>query len=268
MLPFFSIVACTSGSPGETGSVLGGGAAAPVLEPAWTAGQALEAARVALDGGLPDPHPLRDRYFELVEVGQDADCPGPDLLNTPNLQGCTSDSGYFYAGLATYQEGTNPGADVSWMFSGDFEIVTPEGWSYLVGGHTGLSQDASGFFQVEVSGSWRWDGDPGWLAEGLSAVFHAEGSTTGSGQELGLEGGLGYADVSLYWSEVRIAGDACDGHPTGSLGIREPAGGWYTLTWGEGCDGCGVVDYAGEPAGEGCLDLREAVAGYVALVSG
>lgn len=273
MMVLWLALACSPETPEESGAPAGPeDPAARALEPTWTAEEAMAAAQAAVDQGLPDPYRLRDLYFDLVETGQDADCPGPDLLNTPNLQGCTSDSGYFYAGLATYQEGTNPSADVAWMFSGDFEIITPEGWSYLVGGHAGHTLDESGpdsvFYQVDVSGSFRWDGDPGWLAEGLSAVFHVDGTRTPGGDDLTLDGGLAFAGVSLYWSDVHLVEGACEGHPTGSLDVRDPSGGWYTLTWGDACDGCGAVSFAGESAGEACLDLRPAVAAFADGVAG
>lgn len=273
MTAWWLVLACAPESPEDSGAPADGDEpGAPALEPVWSADEAMAQARAALDQGLPDPYRLRDLYFDLVEAGQDADCPGPDLLNTPNLQGCTSDTGYFYAGLATYQEGTNASADESWMFSGDFEIITPEGWSYLVGGHAAHTLDASDsdhvFYQVDVSGSFRWDGDPGWLAEGLSAVFSVEGTRSPAGDDLTLDGGTAFAGVSLYWSEVHVVDDACEGHPSGSLDVRDPSGGWYTLTWGGTCDGCGAVSFAGEPAGEACLDLRSAVGAFADGVAG
>jgi hypothetical protein len=220
-----------------------------VLEPDWTVEEAMTNAQASLAVGLPDSPAVRDLYFDLLEVGADEDCPGGDQLDGSRATGCTADSGYFYQGHSVWEE-----SDQQWTLSGDFEIITPEGSSFWLGGQVVHRVDLDQW-SMGVEGTMIYEGADDWLWPGASAVYtvrYSEGL-----QEVHVDGGLTANGVSFVFEDVHWA-RATEQGPGGTVLIRDPVGAWFTLVL-DATSGCGPVSYDGEELGTGCLDLASPI---------
>lgn len=211
------------------------------IEPTWTGDEALDRLQAALDAGLPSPQLARDTFLGLIEVGQDATCPGTTDFDGAEPLGCLSESGYLYAGISQYLEDPN-----GWALGGDFEIREPSGRIFHGAGHVFVHGNVHGSF-MEFSGSWIHEAGEDWLDPGASGVFQAN---TGGGR-IELLGGLSLRGASLHFDEVLI-----QDHPqsmSGRVGIRDPAGAWWWLELDN--DGCGPLTFADQDVTTGCIDL-------------
>lgn len=234
---------------------------APELHPIWTSAEAQEHAQAALDLGWPAPGVLADTFWGLVADYGDAVCPGEDALSTPNLQGCTADSGATFAGLAVWNYMTDTPTTQDWILSGDLVIVTPDGREFVGGGSAGARAQVQGGttrVSTDVRGTWRFEGADAWLGEGVSDVFRAMGEITDARSQVLLDGVVGVGTAAMDLREVALASDVCDGHAIGVMAVRDPSGGWFELDSTDRCDGCFDVTWAGEPVDDICLDLRPA----------
>ena len=108
------------------------------------------------------------------------------------------------------------------------------------------------------NGSWSDGPTEGWLSQGISLLMDFRGGVTADDRRyLTATGGLAIGPTDLYmdgvgWDES----SECLGKTTGTIGIREPSGHWYTWALGDDCDGCGEVVFSdSESLGELCLDL-------------
>lgn len=247
MIPLLAACAGPAGDPETVAPPLG-------LTPTWTAEEALATLQHTLDQALPDPDLARDTYVSLVEVGQDADCPGSMNFNGTDPQGCVSESGYLYAGLSGFEE--TPGEH--WSLTGDFEIHTPDGRAFHGGGVITHGRHADGF-RVELQWTWLFDGSEGWLDPGLSGTWSVQTSQQGAV----LVGGITVEGVALYFEEVVLSAST-EPALSGTLAVRDPAGAWWQLPLED--DGCGSVRFAGEQAAEGCVDLGTPLAAYAEVL--
>lgn len=227
------------------------------VEPDWTVEEMTSTLQGVLDYGLPSPKILRDHYFRLLEEGQDADCPGGTQLDGTNPQGCTSDLGYFYAGVSTWDESYTEVQNY-WLLSGDFEIIDAAGNSFESGGHAGhnLQTQYDGFFWwSEVSGYWRLENDPDWLGQGISSLFQTNGTLAGESLKITMNGGLTYRDLPMYFEGIEYQNWDCGMAVNGDLWVRDPSGAWWTISFVYDCDQCAPVTFAGEAMGEACISL-------------
>lgn len=234
--------------------------------PAWGPAEAEAALAVALSTGFPTPARPMLAYLDLMKEG-DGVCPGDGLqILDYNLLGCTSVNGTWYAGVSTWMEedlqlgsGMLQAHIQSWVVTGDFEITDPGGDRFEGGGHvavTGFQKVHLTGFEGQMVGTWRWEGDDAWLADGISASLIIQGRRNGPQEELVLDGAITLRGLALDLGELRY-NSACPTQPEGSLGIRDPAGAWHQVAL-TGCLPCGPSVYADRvDEGELCPDLSE-----------
>jgi hypothetical protein len=247
-LVLYPLLACAAGPPDDS-------TAAPdptediavdvVAE--WSAAELEAALDSVLTAPVPDVRDARDAYLAALAMG-DADCPGsPDQLGGADLRGCTTDSGYSYAGVATYM--TDPSG--GFVLSGDFEILTPDGRRFVGGG--ALSEGIfDGGWNTRWTGIWSLEGDEGWLGHGVGAWWTESGGEGPQGPWVELADGLTYGDVSLWFDRLRHDLGTCPDGASGVLRVRDPSGGWFSLDYGDTCAPCAALSFEGEPLGESC----------------
>lgn len=201
---------------------------------------------------FPDlgPQDLRDTFFGLMAKG-DTECPGnPTQLLGIDLRGCTSASGYFYAGVSTWM----PDEAHSWMLAGDFEIIDPEGHRFIGGGDVNAGAMGNNVGGT-IHGEWSYPGgSSGWMDSGISAYLSETSGQVEDFSWIQLDGGLTYRGKSYWFDRLALQVDCPTGQ--GSLRIRDPSGGWYTLDYGEGCPPCPDLSFEGNPiVSEVCPDF-------------
>lgn len=242
--------ACASGPAAETG-------AAPEVdagvEPVWSVQDMADAVLTMTREPAVSTLEVRSTYLDLMRRG-DTDCPGSDTqLVSVTLNGCTADTGYFYAGVSVWTEQTTPTS--GWRLSGDFEIIDPEGRRFIGGGAAGWQIGADALDTVELSGTWSYPGaTTDWLDTGVSAYWRQLTSVDGDRVTASLEGGLSYAGVSL-WTDAWHYDSAGCAQPMGAFDVRDPSGLWFHLDYGDDCDAGATVTVDGAPMGEVELDL-------------
>ncbi len=224
------------------------------VEPEWTPEQAVAALQVALDAGLPQPWLARDAFLGLIEEGQDEVCPGTTDFDGSKPLGCTSESGYLYAGISEYRENS-----AGWSLGGDFEIQDPRGNAFHGAGYLFIHGDGHGQL-FEFSGSWSQEGGEGWLDPGRSGMFQA----TVGGDQLELNGGFDLDGAYLHYADVVFQSEP-EQALQGTVGIRDAAGAWWWLELED--DGCGELVFGIEDRGRGCIDLEEPLETWVAGLS-
>lgn len=220
--------------------------ASTAVDPTWTPEQALDQLQASLDDGLPQPWVARDAFLGLIDEGQDASCPGTTDFDGSKPLGCTSESGYLYAGISSYIEDPN-----GWALGGDFEIREPDGSAFHGAGHIFVHGNEYGQM-TEFSGSWTHDGGDDWLAEGRSGVFTA----TSSNGRTDLDGGLDLDGTSIHFADVVLEEHGPE-RLSGTIGVRDDAGAWWWLELGG--DGCGDLTFGTDPMGSGCVELERPI---------
>ncbi len=224
--------------------------AAPAQQPSWSAQEVGDALTRALSAPI-DPGAVHDAYFDLMGRG-DAACPGnPTQLTDAVLYGCDAESGVHYAGITEWFEEPMDGPVPVMVrgLAGDFWIDAPEGVSLEGGGHC-VEVRGDGVWVAEMAGSWIWGGGDDWLADGFSGQLTIEAI---AGVYVLVDGAAHTSGTHWMASDLRLA-DACGSGPEGTLGLRDPNGGWYQLTF-EDCDPCGTLTFANEAIGTACVDF-------------
>lgn len=237
---------------------------APTAE--WDADQVAAAVAEVLEQGYVGPTELKEVYLDAMSNGDEA-CPGLDqngeltTITDDWIIGCTSDAGWFYSGVALYEFNSwsdDGGTNVSLGMGGDFEIRDDSEQKFTVGGHALLHVALVGdtiTMTNEVNGSWIFEGQPGWLGEGMGTLTWIEGTVTPDGRSVTLDGGIQVGDHALYFDEITWDDAACWDQPTGTLRVRDPSGVWFRIALSDSCTGCGPLTYGDDDAGEACVDL-------------
>lgn len=255
------LLACSS----PDGAPAADDAEVPLPAAVLSAEEATAAVATGTRHGLPDPVGLYTAYRALMARG-DEDCPGPGeqlMDNVVPLTGCTSASGVTYAGVSLVETeeqmlGGRDGDAV--LLGGDFSIVDVDGTRMDHGGQVSwMATDTNGkpVYRAEALGTFSYGGGAPWHAAGVSAVLTMELALPARKEPvLTLSGGLGTEGVDLWFDDLRLDPDACAAGPSrGAVEVRDPSGAWWTLTFGETCDGCGALAYPGADPVEACVDL-------------
>jgi hypothetical protein len=186
----------------------------------------------------------------------DESCPGSgsQILTPP--EGCVTEEGYWFSGLATLEDDLEPNGTVTvWSLSGEFEVIDDEGQVFGAGGSAGAAYEGSGqaaFIGTSVSGTWRQDDGAPFLAAGFSGHFLASMNRQGEGVTILLDGAVSYGgEIVVSFSEAKVESASCPESLTGSMQIRDALGRWYQVELA--CGGCGMVSLDGEELGEGCM---------------
>lgn len=222
--------------------------------------------------GLPSPHVSKALYLEFMAEG-DETCPADDsqLDDTKvPLSGCWSESGYGYAGIAVLLENSDE-AVYGYQLFGDFQLTDPDGEVFEAGGVTGFQaqvDESSRTALVELTGSWVYPPSPHWLGEGYSGTLKiAAREGSGEDRRLNVSGGWQRPDSALYTPELLLDSTVCpEAAPTGTVQLRDPSGGWWTVDFGDACSGCGTLAWAdGTEHGEVCPTLSPLLDGVEVL---
>lgn len=266
-------LACAPREPGESGGARDTGAdpsdtsTGPTdtgtpwepAAPSWDAAGVAEHLDAALSPGLPDPASLIAAFEAIVAAGGTEGCPNyHDLNMNAPINGCVAPSGYLYAGLVMYAP--TEGATDSFELSGDAYVNDPQQRTFQLAGKIVQAVDDAAW-SLEWDGTWGYPGADGWLIGVPSAAL----LVTHDGDGTTLRGGYGVGEDAAYFHDVTVDGA---GAPTGALGLRDPAGSWYTLTFAGSADGCGTVEYAGAALGEACVPLGAVTADLVSRMPG
>lgn len=237
-------------------------------EPGWDAGEVGAQVDLALADGLPLPHPVLDRYRELLTHG-DATCPGDTFTGGFLVVGsCTSADGYTYSGSAGLVEEDQREGDPEGEWTGyalvhsapaDYVVTRPDGSRLAVGGNLYVRAEREGSTELWVSriaGTIVDDGADGWLAGGYSGSIELQSTEEDGATWVKLHGSLTVAGVSLELADLELDDAACPGGVArGGLAVRQPDATWYELEFPEGCGSCGPVTWdRSTELGEACVD--------------
>jgi hypothetical protein len=235
-----------------------------VADPDWTVEETIAHVEAGMALGFPDPRIPVEAYVELLE-GRDETCPnaGEHLIGQDMpIDGCTSASGYHYAGNTTLLRfsSKDPSREMEgYSLGGDFEIRDPEGYILAGGGAMTYtwSREANGqtVWMGEAAGSWVHDKRDDAFGLGVSGTLTFRGAAATADDNVALTGTVGVGEMYIQFVDVSWAA-SCGGYPSGSVRMRDPSGVWSTLDYGDRCDGCGTytIDLLGETS-EACLDL-------------
>lgn len=232
--------------------------------PARTTAELLAALEAALNAGAPSPHLPAARYLHLMGLGDSA-CPGHEtnlMDSIVPLSGCTAESGVTYAGVALYTD-NNTATSRDLRLHGDFTIDTPEG-THLIGGGAAdfafMPADSADTvtWNMSLTGTWREDGGEGWLVDGFGGLVKATGTFGPREAKASIDGVMTLRGVSIEAIDLTFDATQCNGHPQGTLKVRDDSGMWATLVFNERCDGCGSLLWDGATDPEDvCTDLIE-----------
>lgn len=228
--------------------------------PPLGAEEATQALQAALDREIPLAQDVLDLYTTLMGAGDEL-CPGTTLILAEPL-GCTSTSGYWYAGISGYgEQGTEEPVFRRVGMYGDMQIETPEGWRFGMGGYVDHSYRYENEGQPEavdsLRGSFPWTGEDE-TAPGVGALVELTARGLGNDRELAVTGGYAWGDPPLQFDTFAIGALTClPETATGAIRMRDSTGHWYKLDFGVECeDACGDLSWNdSEELGSACVDL-------------
>lgn len=230
-----------------------------VAPPAWDATEVQSRIQNILSAGLPDAPLALSGYQQMFLDGADPwdnsgtghSCPNAgnySMIET--FSGCLSQKGYIFAGVSVFTPSTDGSA--SFFLLGDCYITDPEGNTFYCGGEIEYNENRSSkTFDARLTGTWGSVAAEGWLSTAPSLALWERSD----GSSFSVDGGYTPGDDSLYFDQATTTA-ACAN--SGSIWLRDPGGSWYILDYGEDCDSCGALSYAGSPLGEACADFGAA----------
>lgn len=230
-------------------------------EPEWTADEVA----AALDDALADPMPIPDSLIQTyagVLAQGDSRCPGSEL-SFEKILGCTSNSGWWYAGIGGYEGTDGVESDVEIIrdaLYADMQALSPAGQRFAMGGavYQQISDTPDGlrFYSGTMEGIFIYT-DGSILDPAMDALirYNAVQSVEGR-RKLTIDGALGHLGHHLEFNELVIGGETCPDGAVGKVGIRDETDHWYTVDLGERCDGSGEVTFNGDTS-LGTVQLTE-----------
>ena len=213
--------------------------------------------------GMPSPLLPRKSYLEMFQ-GRDDNCPGGQGYNLPGaFQGCTSDDGWLYAGIAEYEGPTDPEIEGNFGMLADCYMVDPDGNWFVAAGEMLFDKKGDlngGSVTAEISGTWSYAPAGSWMApEGAGAVLEISAEWSDYGWSIALDGSATNGTNHVRLEMLSMSNEACSGAAvSGRYELRGADGYWYSIDATD-C-GCGSVTWAdGSVLGEGCVDLTSAM---------
>lgn len=210
--------------------------------------------------GFPDPFALRDQYQSFLGDGDEL-CPENQNGMTTH-ESCTSDNGTYFYGFAFFVEDHEFMGEPGYVFAmhASFEYQRKNEASFYVAGGFGFEvmapPDRPAEWMAFMQGSFEYPLADGWLGDGVSSGLAVRGVQEDENYTLRFEGGSGTGDTFLYWDEVSVSSDQCNGYPVGRIGMRGEDTEWTWWQLGDSCDGCGELTYADNELGTYCYDIR------------
>lgn len=246
--------------------------AADVSSAVWDASTAVATWQEVLDGGLPTCGDVIANWLGWFAHDAGGACLGADPGALANDLGCTSDDGYWFRGVTDYRYSTDETTGrFDHVINLDVDLYGPDGTAAALQGSCGFAGavGAPGRWDHSLAGTYVDGYDDGWLGGGVSGMWSSSLDIDPAGaQTLSLRGGIGLGDRWLILDDLQASAAGCT---SGAARLRDPSGGWYVLDFGAagdtgssgsatGCDSCGALSFAGDPAGEACLDWTTLVA--------
>lgn len=228
------------------------------VAPTLTAADVEARADRAVAGGLPLASVFFSAYVDILLAHGNDGCPSgwnePPYATRADIDGCTTADGWVFAGLV--DRGTEvEGAEIRETCAGDAWGMDPEGRSLVLGGSLAWTVDAeAGTWSEQLDGSWGYEGAEGWQAELPSTAI----TVSGEGENAVVVGGISFDDVVVFYDGLRLDAAACPRSIAGGeVRVRDEAGGWSVVSFGEDCSACGDAVYEpdGSVLGEVCLDV-------------
>jgi hypothetical protein len=220
----------------------------------WSAEQTETALAAVLSLGIPEPMTVFSDWQSMFG-GVDPGCPGGELYGiSSTASGCVSESGWLYAGMASYSEFTAE-IERAEVLSVDGYIIAPDDRTFIGGGTVGMMRindaDSSAWI-IEMEGSFGLSSSASpWLSQLPSLALFGEGGFRGDHRQLSLLGGW-QVDGQAIYLDIGLDSD-CEGL-TGQVQLRDPSGLWHSVELE--CAACGPVSYADGPASaEICIDM-------------
>ena len=233
--------------------------------------------------------------YEVAMASSDDNCPAYYEQNGSTFwyATCASDAGGAYDGYAfytLYEEYDLFGDGTPWdaiVLSGAADVVEPDGDRYHLGGAAYLGEahipEADLYISV-TSGSFFAEGDEvegSWITSSSSPSLTLYGAryeaydinimlmSGSTAVTLTALSAAQFNDLTLYTPYPGVYPCA---EPSGSMGVRDTAGNWYSIEFDvvlEGetytapdgtCDGCATVFHGEEALGEVCIDPTPVIA--------
>ncbi len=216
---------------------------------AWTTDEVQAALELALSQALPDPFSLQEAWHGYFGES-DGGCPGDDPYQIEvGVDGCTTSSGWTYAGPALYAEAEDADS-YAFLLVADSFIVRPTGETVVVSvinDYQRAGADGARSWTLELAGTLFDPLAADWLGQGASLDLDATGSDDGP---LVLDGGV-HVGTAPAWGARSLAIDSsCP--LDGILAVRDAAGRWIEIELD--CAECGVARMGDEELGEVCPD--------------
>ena len=258
----------------------GGGWESPEIpEAPWTEVELEAVLDDLLAAGLPDQIALKDLYQQLLSEGRDGTCPNDDGTEIFAMltDSCTSDKGYRFYGIASFLEAVKQPDDpepnaadyVFTMAPASYEITDPDGDTHYAGGAFFYEARYDGDtvnWLGETNGSFGYPKSEGLIGSGYVASLDSSGSYGPNGDTMALMGSLNLNGIAAFIDELTWATETCGGVAAGSVQVRTQDGYWYQATFGEDCEPCGPLTYAGEAFGELCYDWSGPLQAFAATM--
>ena len=234
----------------------------------WTTHEAITEAEQTFSEAFPEPISILDTYETMMSMGDEA-CPGDEtqlMTNLVPIDGCTSESGYFYSGVAAYI--VNESEDDTHHFRGAHLdagiLLTDDNGAIFEGGGNIVYTIENEFEQDltrwsgQVEGSWINGSGPLWLTTGISATLSVGGTLQSEQYKYNMNGAMSLMGVSMVFDQLQWD-SSCGDHPTGSVGIRDPSGLWLWVELESDCSGCGNAVWDSQSDVQWvCMDLFSA----------
>lgn len=106
-------------------------------------------------------------------------------------------------------------------------------------------------FALTFGGSYSDPSASGAIVDGVTAVLSMAGTWWAArGYSGTLSGPLGGEDASLDFRDLVFTSGCAS--PVGTLALRDPSSGWWTVDLTDDCSGCGALAFDGTDAGTAC----------------
>jgi hypothetical protein len=241
-------------------------------EPTWTVDEAAAALRELASYGLPYPGEVRTWFenilLDLRDNGGD-ECPAIDGLAwdsegniNSNYDGECEGAAYAVNGGWLYTVTVSPVEDaVDIRSAGLFSFVgiSPTAGDLEAGGELtevlSVRADGTCTFNLALGGWYYEEGNVGPLGVGLGAGIEWEGSRGADGHLAAtLNGSVGVGeDLAAHLEDLTFDTASCGASVAGSVRVRDPSSGWWTLAFGDTCATCAEASFGGVTLGEACV---------------
>jgi hypothetical protein len=254
------LLACVPEDPParvDTGTIGGWyDAEANDLTPTWTAEEAIAEWQALLDAPIPGCNEVIAAWLVYFEMGEGSDCLGSDPGYLHDDVGCTIDNGIWLRGQTDYryEEDVESGT-MEHVVNLDLDVVWPKGDEAALQGSCGTSGglERPGTRFEHLEGTYRDPTQPELLGDGLEAFWDGGMSDLEDGTYIvTAEGGIGWDGTHfLFFDDFTVSNEGC---ASGVAQVRDPSSGWWTVTYGEGCDPEAPLLFAGQDQGMASLD--------------